>query len=399
MRPLAALAACGLLLPSCTAEGAGTDGVISLDTLANGAVHVVSSPEGVWASSGAEPWRLVEDLRIGVREGDPSYMFGSVRNVIPDALGRVWVMDSRAYELRLFDRDGTFVRTVGGEGGGPGEFGSNPCAFAGPDGEVWVESGGRWQRFDSAGVFLGGQPVTRNLGCGIRQWLPDGRFLAVNTEYDPETRALDGYYFVHDRDPSGEVSPRDTVPAPDVPESPRVQWVNNAGRVVITSYAPLSHRATGVLGPTGDFWITEGGGDYRIRRQTLTGDTLVIMERPYEPVPVPDSVRAREIAELRRERLRLAEGFDPADIPRVYPPFDRLSIATDGTLWVRRQLEDGAYGLDVFAPDGRFLGAVEPPPGFGRMLIHHVTPDYMYGRATDALDVPYVVRLAIHREP
>lgn len=44
-------------------------GVLSIDTLANGAVHVVSAPEGAWAHSESKPWRLVEDLRIGVIEG------------------------------------------------------------------------------------------------------------------------------------------------------------------------------------------------------------------------------------------------------------------------------------------------------------------------------------------
>lgn len=38
-------------------------------------------------------------------------------------------------ELRLFGPDRDFVRSVGGEGDGPGEFGFNPCANAAPLGE------------------------------------------------------------------------------------------------------------------------------------------------------------------------------------------------------------------------------------------------------------------------
>lgn len=92
-----------LLATSCTGDQDPTGGIIAMDTLANGAVHVVSAPEGTWAHSGTEPWRLVEDLRIGVVEGDEPYMFGFARNVFPDPQGRIWVLDSQASELRLFD--------------------------------------------------------------------------------------------------------------------------------------------------------------------------------------------------------------------------------------------------------------------------------------------------------
>ena len=171
-----------LALFGCGAGEPGPPAAATVDTLPSGALHVTSAPQGVWALTGAEPWRLVEDLRIGEFDGTGPYVFGSLRSVIPDPMGRIWVLEGQAFELRLFDAEGRFVRAVGRQGEGPGEFASNPCAFAGPDGEIWVESGGRWQRFDTAGVLLGGQPVTSTLGCGIRRWLPDGRFLAVNSD-------------------------------------------------------------------------------------------------------------------------------------------------------------------------------------------------------------------------
>lgn len=393
---LALFIAAGLLPGSCMTEGPDSADLVTVDTLANGAVHVVSRPEGAWALEGVEPWRVVEDVRIGVLEGEAPYRFGSARDVIPDALGRIWVLDSQAFELRLFDRDGGFVRTVGREGDGPGEFGFNPCAFPGPEGEIWVESGRRWQRFDTAGSLLGSQPTTSRVGCAIRRWLSSGRFLAATSELDPETRESRSLYLDHRRAESGSVTPVDTFPSPPQPEAPTVSWVNAAGRRLVTLYVPFAHSPMRALGPHGHVWITDGGGEYRIRRQSLTGDTLLVVERPYEPVPIPDSIRARELDDLDRfEGLTLETGFDLDDVPRVFPPFDRFTVASDGTLWVRRQLEGGMYGVDVFALDGRFLGPVDVPPDFGRMTIHEITPDYMYGTARDDLDVQYVVRLAI----
>jgi hypothetical protein len=393
-----------LLLASCTDDGAPPSqngrlpaGLLSMDTLPNGAVHVVSSSEGAWSHLGREPWRLEEDLRIGVVEGDENYMFGSLRSVIPTADGRIWALDSQTFQLRLYDQDGAFIRAVGGGGQGPGEFGFNPCAFPGPDGEIWVEAGGRWQWFDTEGELLGQQEVTRNLGCGIQGWMSDDRFAAVHVETNPATRERESLFLIHHREPSGRVAVRDTAHVPTLPEATTVTWFDGEGRARITLHMPLVHRASYVLDSKGDFWISEGGGHYRIRRQTLFGDTLIIMERPYEPIPVPDSVRDEAMPERRRGNMTLDRRFNPGDVPRVFPPFDGLLVGTDGTLWVRRQLEGGVYGLDVFAPDGRFLGQVEAPPEFGRMNIQYVTPDHMHGMVRDDMDVHYLVRLAIRK--
>jgi len=395
--PAAGALLLGLSAIACSAAEESSGGILSVDTLPGGGVHIVSAPEGMWAHAGIEPWRLEEDLRIGVVEGEEPYMFGEVTGLIPTPDGGIWVLDGMAHELRLFDQDGAFVRAVGRNGQGPGEFGRNPCAFPGPNGEIWVEAGRRWQWFNPEGDLLGGQPVTRNIGCGIQSWLPDGRFIAIASMYDPRTREHESFFLVHDRDPSGEVVVADTAYSPVFPEAPRVDWVDDGGRARISVFMPFVHLAGRTVGSNGDYWISEGGGDFRIRRQTISWDTLVIMERPYEPFPIPDSIRREEMPEREWNGLKLDPEFDPDDVPLVFPPFDRLIPGTDGTLWVRRRIDDGAYGLDVFAPDGRFLGSVATPPEFDRMLIYLITPDHMYGRVTDEMDVQYVVRLAIEK--
>lgn len=393
MRRLAAGAFLALL--GCTSGEFGPPAAATIDTLPSGALHVTSAPEGLWFLTDAEPWRLVEDLRIGSRDEEGPFLFGRPGSVIPDEMGRIWVLDGQAFELRLFDAEGRFVRTVGRQGDGPGEFAFNPCAFPGPGDEVWVESGRRWQRFDTAGAFLGGQPSRSNVGCGIRQWLPGGRFLAVNADYDPVTRETTAYFVEYRMEASGALTPADTFPWPTLPPAPRVELTSADGRSTIGLRVPFAAQPNGLLGPTGDFWVTDGGGTYRIRRQSLTGDTLLVIEKPFEPISIPDSIRAREIEGLHREGYTIEEAFDPDDVPRRYPPFDRYLVDGEGTLWVFRHGEGGAQALDVFAPDGRFLGPVDPPPGLEDMLIQRVTPDHMYGLLRDELDVPYVVRLAI----
>lgn len=147
---LAALAvACGA--PGDT-RGATWDGQI--DTLADGRVVVRNGERGIWPE-GAE-WQVVEEIRIGTLEGEGPDTFGDVASFEVDNLGRIWVLDMQASELRVFDRDGEYVRTVGRAGSGPGEFRQPVHVDMSPDGRIWVSAppNARISIFDTAGSFV-----------------------------------------------------------------------------------------------------------------------------------------------------------------------------------------------------------------------------------------------------
>ena len=116
----------------------------------------------------AEVWRLSEApvLEIGVREGAEEYQFfrvgGSVR--LPD--GRIVVANTGARELRVFGPDGTFRKTVGRDGEGPGEFRwPSRVRSLGPDTLlVWDQSLQRISLFDGEGRFLSMIPLRPSPG-------------------------------------------------------------------------------------------------------------------------------------------------------------------------------------------------------------------------------------------
>lgn len=67
--------------------------------------------------------RFVEHLVIGDDErAGAEYLFAGPRDVAVDDEGYLYVADSRSADVRVFTKDGTYVRTLGRRGQGPGEF-------------------------------------------------------------------------------------------------------------------------------------------------------------------------------------------------------------------------------------------------------------------------------------
>jgi len=87
-----------------------------MDTLPSGTIVVTNPAQGVWDS--ASSWRVSEDLRIGTLEGTGPDLFGQIDALEVDRDGRIWVLEGQAQELRVFGRDGRWLRTIGGRAAG-----------------------------------------------------------------------------------------------------------------------------------------------------------------------------------------------------------------------------------------------------------------------------------------
>lgn len=145
-------------------------------------------------------------------------------------------------------------------------------------------------------------------------------------------------------------------------------------------------------------WWLGSAAEYRLYQTTFAGDTLRIVERPYEPIPFSgsDEESASPRQRLVQEQVRrLPADRRPPDYQRIFFGFIEDE---EGYLWVMLTPPPEASGtpLDVFDPTGRSLGLVKapshpeswPPPVVrGRMV---------YAVIKDELDMPYVGVLRIH---
>ena len=370
-------------------------------------VPVVSNPaSGVW--SAADRWRVEEDLRIGVIDGDPVRQFGRISGIAVDGAGRVYVLDRQAREIRVFDGDGGFVRTIGRPGGGPGELSSPSAVLIGAGDTIFVPDtrNGRVQRFLPDGLDAGSFPIA--LAGGIpMEWRirPDGMLL-VEVRTLPATRATPGNerILVLALAPDGEI--RDTVIEMPVGEAMRIE----NGQPRMTVFAPEPMWA-----PLADGRLAVGrSSEYRLEVLTRDGRLERVVERQFERLPFSESDH-RALERLLREQFedqppsqgtaRMLESLRYAD---HHPVFAALYGGPEGTLWVQRarhvtslepaDMEDfnvraiGAPEYDVFDRAGRFLGSLATPERFRPML---TDGEHIYGALRGDLGVPYVVRLRV----
>lgn len=107
-------------------------------------------------------WTVEEVQRLGSLDG-PHDAFVSPGPVEVDPEGRIHVLDVGLPALRIFDEDGRFLRQVGAQGDGPGEY-LSPAAFGLRGDSIWVSDArsGRLTVFgpDGGVVATAGPPAT-----------------------------------------------------------------------------------------------------------------------------------------------------------------------------------------------------------------------------------------------
>jgi hypothetical protein len=80
---------------------------------------------------------LYPDLIIPTDGAGPESLFHNAKDLAVDSSGNIYVLDAGNRRVQVFDRNGKFLRTLGGRGQGPGEF-QEPNVMGVSDGFVVV---------------------------------------------------------------------------------------------------------------------------------------------------------------------------------------------------------------------------------------------------------------------
>jgi hypothetical protein len=105
------------------------------DTVRDGVRCLISPAEPMESPSTS---KLNELWRIGGDTDDEDEFFGVISQIQTDDAGNLYLLDSQLNQVKIFDPDGGFIREIGREGEGPGEFRGPTSMFFTRDGKVAV---------------------------------------------------------------------------------------------------------------------------------------------------------------------------------------------------------------------------------------------------------------------
>jgi hypothetical protein len=195
-----------------------------------------------------------------------------------------------------------------------------------------------------------------------------------------------------DGSPVGSLGvPRDPI------DRPGFEIRDAEGRVAAWVRVPYHGRLHWRLSRKGTTWalVTD---QYRLTEVGIGSDTLRTVTRDFDPIPIAAADRDRARGELDRFIQRGGE-VDWSLLPEVKPVAEGFFLDDEGYIWVHRAGSQGAEAdetsLDVFDPEGRFLGTVRAPFRLDVDPAPVVREGVLLGVTRDQLDVPYVVRASI----
>ena len=286
---------------------------------------------------------------------------------------RIYIGDESPARVLSYDSTGKFLRAIGREGSGPGEFRS-PNVGAG---DVLVVNDGQLRRlsgFDTTGRLLWTKPGTC---CRSRAIRVDqaGRIYVVSSPLVIGAGPLLDEMIIF----SKEGVPRDTIHVPGFgsAEPGKREWrqvTKEAAFAASIPFVPQSHFAvtrTGfvVWGYSKVYTLMEGP-DASVPRITI--------QRPWiaPSLSLTERQRAREasIGTYTRfvERPTLDRIFDLNDVPKQAPAFFALDVDACGRWWVLRTsvYMDAPATFDVYSSGGAFQASVT--------LAAHLTGDTLW---------------------
>jgi len=400
-RPLVLLVALPLLA-ACGGSGGSTWAGTVLDSAG---ISVVHNPDrGTWASG--QGWKVKEVLSIGETAGDAKYQFGQIVGVDVDGAGQIYVADMQARDIRVYDPSGKYVRTVGGPGAGPGEFGAQIGGVEVAGDELWVPDLGnqRLSRLSLEGKPLGNTHLDFLKAMPMR-WdqMPTGRLVAQLRHFGftqaDAAPSPDAIVAVNADGTFG-----DTLQKLPVGESMRI----SAGRAQTRLFAaePLWDAAA-------DGRLLSGRTDeYRLEVRDSSGRLTRIITRAATPKPVTDRDKNVILDAYRKRFAQQGAGLSADAIEAFlktiqfaddYPEFAMLALGPQGSIWAQRvrsgaELAGGKEGTfdpqdigsndwDVFDAQGKYLGVVIFPERYQPI---RVVGDRFYGIARNDLDVQIV---------
>ena len=126
---------------------------------------------------------------------------------------------------------------------------------------------------------------------------------------------------------------------------------------------------------------------YKVITLTPNGDTIFERRITYDPIPIETRVVLAVTKETEEQALKARHVFNSRHdvdraihremwVPKYYPPVDTVIVATDSSIWIRREADDDPAHWTVIGPRGKTIGQVVIPR---HVKVLEIAPPFVWG--------------------
>ncbi|MCJ7618344.1 MAG: 6-bladed beta-propeller [Desulfobacterales bacterium] len=315
---------------SCTQNEAEWKGTIEEE---DGVTIVKNPKEPMFQGS---IFKLEEDLSIGQIEGTEEYSFAYIWDIIVDENENIYTINFTGSEtqIKVFDRLGKYVKTIGRMGQGPGEFTQAVHLQITPNDELMVHDrdSHKLTFFSMDGKYL---RTALYMGENVMnvQVNSNGNHFFYTAEFQRHN-VSNSWYAANKLELFGPDLNFIKLVAKD--EFRNVQGAISPPWMLIRF-------------PSSDLAICGLSESYEFQIYDIKGQIAQIISRDFDPV---------EINKYEKEKRDLTKR---KGLPKYFPAFEDFSVDENGRIFVQtneRQMDNDEFYFDVFEPDGKYIAKI-----------------------------------------
>ena len=304
--------------------------------------------------------KLPEVWRLGGDSENEDEFFGVISDIDIDAQGNVYLLDSQLSTVKIYNKDGALVRSIGREGEGPGEFRRPVSMFFTKEDKAAVIQmmPGKIVLLTKEGVPAGDQPIPQ---------APDGGFQLIQggdsrggnmvlfmgrQQFDQAAGKWSRTSFIASVDPAGK----------QVAEyASKTNEINMAAALMDDAAWDTFERRWEV-GPDGKVYACKSYDNYEITVWDKSGKVDKVVTRDYKHI-----ARSAKEKDFMNKMMGHWAKMIPnckVNIHDMTKDIENIYVRDDGSMWVlssagARNLAKGTLGtFDVFNPQGQFVKTV-----------------------------------------
>ena len=317
----------------------------------NGIIVVKNPKKPIYSEN---VFSLAEELSIGKAERREEYIFSQIRSIAVDEKERIYVLDTKEAHVKVFDKNGDYIKTMGRKGQGPGEMSLPFSICITSQNEIMVQdlNNRRIMFYSLDGNFIKSLSTAKIVivGSNIDS---KGNIIGIVSVSGPDKQNIElqkfdsGLSYLYSFG-SFSLPSRSSTFNPFMPE---LCWAVSKDDNVICGYPE----------------------NYEFKLFNPEGKVIRKVIKDYKPVKI-----TQEEIEKRKKRL---PGPMKLDTPQYHSAYQDLTIDEVNRIfvqtWENAENEEGYY-YDVFDSEGRFIAKVHlkfPPRIWQRNKLYSIEED------------------------